>query len=111
VRNNPLVSLKKQADFNRVFNSKKSAANKLFVVYAAVNALPYNRLGLSISKKVGCAVVRNRIRRLVKECMRLKPDISGGHDIIVIARSGSPPDSFVNVSGSLSQLLRKLGLT
>jgi ribonuclease P protein component len=115
VRNNPLVSLKKRADFNRVYNSGKSAANKFFVVYSAANNLPHNRLGLSVSKKVGCAVIRNRIRRLVKESIRLKTEISDGHDIIVIARAAKEPvqrqDSFIKVNGSLSQLFGKLGLT
>ena len=111
MRKSPLVSLRKRADFDRVFNLKKSAANKFFVVYAAPNNLPHNRLGLSVSKKVGCAVVRNRIRRLIKESLRLKEEISNGYDIIVIARANEIlPDALTKVNGSLSPLFGKLGL-
>lgn len=115
----PLSSIKKKQDFKRVYGRKKSAANPLFVVYAAKNELGENRLGLSVSKKVGNAVVRNRIKRLVKEACRLtfvqaSDTNSEGYDLVVIARSpaGTLPrvGSFAIVSGSLSQLFSRLGV-
>jgi ribonuclease P protein component len=112
VPKSPLVSIKKRADFARVYNSGKSAANRLFVVYVCANNLPHNRLGLSVSKKVGCAVVRNRIRRLLKESLRLGTEISNGYDIVIIARSfsGTHPLDFAKVNVSISQLFGRLGI-
>ncbi|MCL2456053.1 MAG: ribonuclease P protein component [Defluviitaleaceae bacterium] len=108
----PLVSVTKQADFTRVYNSGKSAATKMFVVYACKNNLPHNRLGLSVSKKIGCAVVRNRIRRLLKESLRLETKISNGYDILIIARSfsGTRPLALNNVKEELSRIFARLGL-
>ncbi|MCL2199729.1 MAG: ribonuclease P protein component [Defluviitaleaceae bacterium] len=115
-KKSPLRSLKKKQDFKRVYGNKKSAANPLFVVYAAENEIGENRLGLSVSKKVGNAVVRNRIRRWVKEACRLTfvQAPTRGYDFVVIARSsaGTLPreGSFAVVSGSLSQLFSRLGV-
>jgi len=110
----PLVSIRKRADFKCVYSSGKSAANRLFVAYAAANGLPHNRLGISISKKVGCAVVRNRIRRLIKESLRLNTSLSGGSDIVIIARMPAATlpreGSFAQVDELLSQLFRRLKL-
>ena len=86
----------------------------LLVVYAAENNLPYNRLGLSVSKKVGGAVIRNCLRRLVKESLRLKIGLAQGYDFIVIMRvsSGklSRKGSFAIVDGSLSQSFKRFGI-
>jgi ribonuclease P protein component len=118
VRNSPLPSLKKYNDFQYVFKHGKSAAMPLFVVYAAKNNLGYSRLGLSVSKKVGNAIVRNRVRRLVKECFRCVfsfPPDSAGVDFIVIARApaGELPrvGSFDTVCKTLSKLLGRLGVS
>jgi len=71
VRNFRVSSLKKGGDFKRVFERGKNVAAPLLVVYALANDLGFNRLGLSVSKKVGGAVIRNRVRRLIKESYRL----------------------------------------
>ena len=113
----PLVSLKKQSEFKHVFGRGKSAAMPLFVLYAASNDLGYSRLGVSISKKVGNAVVRNRVKRWVREYCRLmlggtKP--GQAFDLIVIARTpaGELPreGAFVKVSDTLSRLFLRLGV-
>jgi len=62
--------LRKTADFKRVFSRGKSAATPLFVLYVAQNDVGQNRLGLSVGKKTGCAVIRNRVKRHVREFFR-----------------------------------------
>jgi len=107
--------IKKTKSFKTVYNSGRKAVNAYFVVYMASNDYCVSRLGLSISKKVGKAVVRNRVRRLVKESCRLKAHrIISGFDIVVVARPlvGEMPreGSFRKVDKALEQLFVKLQL-
>ena len=109
----PIAALKKKRDFKKVYSRGKHAAQPMFVVYALANGLEDNRLGLSVSKKVGGAVVRNRVKRLVRECCRLM-DLRAGYDFVIIARTPAgalPRDgSFAVVKESLCQLFGKLRL-
>ena len=103
-------SLKKNRQFRHVYNKGRSAADRLIVVYALKNREPgKNRLGLSVSKKVGKAVTRNRVRRLIKESYRIIEDgeIQRGFDIVVIARQSSAEAGFHEIFASLSALLKK----
>jgi len=65
-----MQSLKKKQDFKKVYSQGKYAADTLFVAYALANGLSYNRIGITVSKKIGSAVIRNRVRRWVKESYR-----------------------------------------
>lgn len=84
--------LKKQQDFKKVYSQGKYAADSVFVVYAlAVNPTPLQsiRLGITVSKKVGNAVTRNRIRRIAKEVYKQiyeEIEITAGYDIVIVAR-------------------------
>lgn len=100
------VSLKKNEDFREVYKKRKSKADKRFVVYKLNNNTEYNRLGISVSKKVGNSVVRHRIKRLVKEVYRTNESLmEKGLDIIVVARKDSYNATFNEVSKSLMYLL------
>lgn len=80
-------SLKKNRDFQNVYNNGKSYANRLLVMYIYENHTQENRLGISVSKKVGNSVIRHHITRLVRESYRLHEDMfDSGLDIVVIAR-------------------------
>jgi len=80
-------SLKKNKDFQNVYKNGRSFANKVFVMYVKENELNRNRLGISVSKKVGNSVIRHRITRLIRECYRLQEEMfNSGLDIVVIAR-------------------------
>ena len=108
-------SIKKTNSFKTVYSCGRKEANAYFVVYALENEIGFSRLGLSISKKVGKAVVRNRIRRLVKESCRIKATrLIGGYDIVVIARQavGNIPQegSFLKVDKALWALFDRLRL-
>ena len=83
-------SLKKNRDFQKVYNNGKSLANSYLVMYVMDNGLEKNRLGISVSKKVGNSIVRHRLTRLVRESYRLSEEhFRCGIDIIVIARTSA----------------------
>ena len=85
-----IISLKRTFDFKRVYNAHRSKANKYLVMYVLENDLGYNRLGISVSKRVGNSVVRHRLTRLIRESYRLRGDIfNSGLDIVVVARMGA----------------------
>ena len=80
-------SLKKNIDFQNVYRNGKSYANRFLVVYILENHTEKNRLGISVSKKVGNSVVRHRTTRLIRESYRLNQDnLKTGYDMVVIAR-------------------------
>lgn len=83
-----IVSLKNR-EFAEVYKLHQSKANKLLIMYMKKNDLDTNRLGISISKKVGNSVVRHRFCRLVRESYRLNNHrLKNGYDIVVLARPG-----------------------
>lgn len=80
-------SLKKNRDFQNVYKNGVSFANRYFVMYILKNGLVGNRIGISVSKKVGNSVVRHRVCRLVRESYRLQESrFHSGWDIVIIAR-------------------------
>ena len=81
------LSLKKNFEFKRVYDKGKSRADKYLVMYILENGTCSNRLGISVSKKVGNSVIRHHITRLVREGYRVNEDLyKTGYDIVVIAR-------------------------
>ena len=102
-------SLKKNYDFRIVYRKGKSLANKFLVVYKYKNDLPYNRIGISVSKKVGNSVVRSRVTRLIRESYRLNEEFidKEGWDFVVIARSVANGASYQEISNSLINLLKQ----
>jgi ribonuclease P protein component len=86
--------LLRPADFARVYGRKRSAAAGPIVVYAAPNSLLDGgvRLGLSVSRRIGNAVTRNRWKRVLREAFReVRGDLPVGNDFIVVVRSGAAP--------------------
>ena len=84
--------IKTPAEFDRCYARKKSSSDTVLVIYACENGLTHPRLGCSVSKKVGGAVVRNRYKRLFREAFRLKQhDLPTGTDFVLIPRLGEEP--------------------
>ncbi len=82
------LMLTENRDFKRLYARGKSVAHALFVVYYAKNRLGTGRLGITVNKKFGKAVRRNRARRLLKESYRLlEPAVVPGYDIVLVARA------------------------
>ncbi|MBQ8148259.1 MAG: ribonuclease P protein component [Lachnospiraceae bacterium] len=80
-------SLKNRKEFGNVYQCGKSFANKYLVMYVLENQENENRLGISVSKKVGNSVIRHRITRLIRESYRLhQTELKSGYDIVVVAR-------------------------
>lgn len=101
-----MQSLKKNCDFKRVYRTGNSFANKYLVMYAMDNNLNTNRLGISVSKKIGNSVVRHRITRLIRESYRLSEDkILQGLDIVVVARVGAKDKSYQEIKNALMHLI------
>ncbi len=98
-------SLRSNRDFQNVFRSGKSYANKFLVMYVSKNQLDGNRLGISVSKKVGNSVVRHRVKRLIKESYRLHENIfNSGLDIVVIARNNAAGFTYPEAESALLHL-------
>ena len=100
-------SLKKNYDFQKVYKNGKSYANKYLVMYVLENNTEKNRLGISVSKKVGNSVVRHRITRLIRESYRLHENIfNSGLDIVVIARNSASSVSYEEIESALLHLAK-----
>ena len=100
-------SLKKNKDFQLVYKCGKSYANKYLVMYIKENNTRKNRLGISVSKKVGNSIVRHRLTRLIRESYRLQEDrFRCGIDIVVIARIGAKGRTYKDIESALLHLGR-----
>ena len=98
-------SLQNSIQFSNVYKNGKSFANKYLIMYIMENNNSYNRLGISVRKKVGNSVVRHRIKRLIKESYRLQEKMfNSGLDIVVIARGSASSVSFKEIDSALLHL-------
>lgn len=104
--------LKKDSDFRKVYKHGKSFANKYLVMYILENKSDSSRVGISVSKKVGNAITRNKIRRRIKESYRLNIDenVKGGFDIVFIARIASKDSEYKDVEKSVKYLAKKANI-
>ena len=100
-------SLKKNRDFQMVYRQRNSRANRLLIMYVSKNQLGKNRLGISVSKKVGNSVVRHRLSRLIRESYRLdEQSFLLGFDIVLIAREQAKESSYVQIKEALLHLAK-----
>jgi len=98
-------SLKKNIDFQNVYANGKSYANKYMVMYVLENKLNKNRIGISVSKKVGNSVIRHHITRLIRESYRLQEDVfNSSLDIVVIARVSAKEVGYKEIESALLHL-------
>ena len=98
-------SLKKNKDFQTVYNNGISYANKYLVMYVMENHTKKNRLGISVSKKVGNSVVRHHLTRLIRESYRLSEEhFQSGYDIVIIARVSAKEKKYYDIESALIHL-------
>lgn len=101
------VSIKSNEDFKEIYRTGKSYANKYLIMYVKKNDMSYNRIGISVSKKVGNSVVRHRITRLIRESYRLSEDsFLSGLDIVVVARVGAREKNYSEIESALLHLMK-----
>ena len=104
-------SLKKNADFQNVYKCGKSFANRYLVMYVKENDLSENRIGISVSKKVGNSVVRHRVKRLILESYRLHEDMfNSGLDMVIIARTTAKDKSYTDIKSAVMHLGKLHGI-
>ncbi len=106
-----IVSIKKNRDFRILYRRGKSAVDSVLAVYAKKNNRGMSRVGITVSTKVGKAVVRNRVRRRIREAYRLnRESLKCGYDIIIVARVRAGKSEYRDIEKSLLSLAGKLGL-
>lgn len=97
--------INKNSDFQKIYKNGISLANKYLVMYIMKNNSRENRLGISVSKKVGNSVVRHRITRLIRESYRLNSNLfEYGYDIVIIARVTAKGKSYNDICSALIHL-------
>lgn len=103
------VSLKENHIFRRIYRRGNTAADSRLALYVRKNGRDTNRLGLTVSTKVGHAVVRNRVRRRVREIYRLhEGELVRGVDVVVVARVRAGFSRYHQLEESFLRLCRKL---
>lgn len=108
--------LSRSAEFERVYRHGRSVSNRHLVLYSFPNGSPdAARIGLSVSRKVGGAVERNQVKRLLREAFAAaRPRLGAGHDIVVVARPDAGElarrEGLAGIDGALAELIARAGL-
>jgi ribonuclease P protein component len=112
MRSTKAPSLKNSADFQRISKAGKKSVFPSFIMLALQSGAEGFRLGLTVSRKVGNAVVRNRAKRRLREVVRLyeAPEKLAGWDIVLIGRPGAQERDFSRMREDFAQGLKKLGV-
>ena len=100
-----MIAIKENRIFKKAYYKGKKEIAKDLVLYFVPNK-GQTRVGITVSKKIGKAVVRNRIRRLVRESWRTFC-VKDGYDVVIVARTAAAKSDFHSIKGSLYQLLSK----
>ncbi|KGG80076.1 ribonuclease P protein component [Caloranaerobacter azorensis] len=105
------LKLRNSREFKRVYKYGDSYANKYLVIFFIKNNLNYNRVGFSVTKKIGKSVVRNRIRRLIKEAYRLNCDkLKQGYDLVFIPKRVAVEQGYKEIESAMLHLFKKTKL-
>ena len=100
--------LRRTADFQHVYSRRRTASDDVLIIYGCENDLGHPRIGLSVSRKVGGATIRNRWKRRLREAFRkARAELPSGIDLVVIPRAAPEPD-FENLQKSLVKLVTRV---
>lgn len=100
--------IRRRSDFSRISKEGKKYHSPHFRVFICPNQLPYRRLGIVVSKKVGSAVKRNRLKRLIREFFRLhKEKLFPSADFVIQAKEGADKLTFWEVAAELQEILKE----
>lgn len=102
-----VATIKSYFDFKRAYEKRKTFGNRNLTLYIKKNDLGYSRLGITVSKKIGKAVVRNKIRRRMKEIYReFEPKIAQGYDLVFVVKKNVPDISFIELKSAFRHILK-----
>ena len=105
------VTIKENRDFRRIYNRGRSAVTPFLVLYCRPNGRSHNRLGVTVSTRIGCAVVRNRARRRLREVFRLAaPGLKQGYDVVLVARARTAEAPYRRLTAAFDRACREVGL-
>ncbi len=105
------VTLKMNYEFSKVFKKGTFYVGRHITVYALPNKIEVNRIGISVSKKAGKAVIRNRKKRLIRECYRHYEEfVKSGYDLVIAARSDETVPKYAALLKEFKYLIKKLGV-
>ena len=108
---NGYESLKNYRNFQNVYKNGRSYANKYLIMYILENRTDINRVGISVSKKVGNSIVRHRLTRLIRESVRLNVEnIEKGYDIVIVARVNLKGKKFAETESAFLHLAKLHGI-
>jgi len=100
--------LTRKKEFNEVYNKGNSVVDRLLVLYCLPNSKPFSRFGFSVGKKVGKAVIRNRLKRIMREICRTNIRmIKEGYDCVIIVRPRSAGEKYSSLEKSFLKLAGK----
>ena len=105
--------LRSNDDFERLRREGRTVVNPLLVMSSLPNGLAYSRFGFSVGRRIGGAVDRNRVKRRLREAVRVriqKGDLAAGWDVVFIARHPTREASFAQIGQAIDLLLRRAGL-
>jgi len=103
--------LRKREEFSALLRRGKTLRHSLLTLKARHNTLAFSRLGLLVSRKVGKAVVRNKVRRRLREGIRLVPLLPEGWDLLIIASPEAAAASFQELNGAVREVLSRAGIS
>ncbi|MCR5216951.1 MAG: ribonuclease P protein component [Lachnospiraceae bacterium] len=105
------ITIKKNEDFRKVYGARTSKANRLLIMYIQKNGTNENRFGISVSKKIGNSIVRHRLTRVIRECIRRNTDsFVSGYDIVIVARPDLKGCGYVETLSALLHVSKIHGI-
>ncbi len=102
--------VKRSWQFKKIYKEGVKYFDNLFILYVLPNNTQETRIGLTVTKKVGISVQRNRIKRLIREVFRSLSEIEPGNDLVIIARKAALNLKYSKVQASLTRLLYRAGI-